>query len=311
MLSEHELKEFLIDYSPSKINQYDFQINCPECGKRECGISIKEKNHPWGCYRKKECGVTGNIFTLKKYGLVLDNAPKIPQSFVKRTLSPLKECEKDLNLPLIKMPIGFRKVSCDEYLSVERNFSNKDFEYWGVGNTKIGSFRNYMLFPITLNEELVAFVGRSKKKYLLPKYKNSVSKFSYLLGGYDKFDACHTVILTEGIFDAINVTRLMNLYDCDTLRSVCTFGAKVSSNQIKLLQRKNVKQVILLFDNDVIEKIKKIAFELEMFFDVKIALIKEAFKDAGDCNLEDLIEAIGSSQSPLYFSLNKIDKKVL
>src|SRR5690606_10383412 len=39
---------------------------CPKCGHNEFGISL-EDNHRFNCFRKKECGFQGNIYTLLKF----------------------------------------------------------------------------------------------------------------------------------------------------------------------------------------------------------------------------------------------------
>lgn len=305
ILNEEELKRILSHLNPVKFNGSEFQISCPECGGRECFISINVKNHPFGCFRAKACiPLTGNIYTLKKYGIFFKKEDKTTSNFEKRSLKVFSQQSNEVILPNVNMPLGFKKVNKLDYLD-SRGFTKRDYEYWEVGRTPIGLMKKYVIFPITNNSERKAYVARALSNDTQPKYKNSVSEFASLLGGSDKFDNCRTVILVEGIFDVINITRLLDLYDSDSLRSVCTFGAKISDNQISILKEKHIKQLILMFDNDVIRKIKPIAFELALHFDVKIAMLEGEDIDAGNCKEEHILKALDNLYSPLGFYLQK------
>ena len=309
-LSEEQLKRVISSLNPKKVNSTDFEINCPECGHRECGISIVNSKHVWGCYRRKACGASGNIYTLRKYGISFKKEDKTASEFKKISLKVFNEESNEVILSNINMPLGFRNIDFDDYLD-SRGFTKKDYLYWGVGRTSIGFLKNYVIFPVSLHGDNKAYVARTHKRDFEPRYKNSVSEFASLLGGYDKFDTCETIILVEGIFDVINITRLLDLYDSESLRSVCTFGAKISDNQINLLKQKSVKKIILMFDGDVVKKIKPIAFELSLYFEVRVVILEGDDIDAGNCQEHHLIEAFENQYNPLEFNLRKIERRIL
>lgn len=311
-LSKEQLKQVLVSLNPVEYSDSELQISCPECHERECFISYTEPRNPFGCFREKHCGVKGNIYTLKKYGISFGKDDKVTDATFKRKfLKVFSSQPEELILQSINMPLGYKRITQNDYLD-SRGFIERDYNYWETGCVSIGFLKNYVIFPISLNGENKAYVARTFIKDFEPRYKNSISEFSSLIGGIDKFESCETVILCEGKFDIINITRLLDLYDCNDLRSVCTFGAKVSPNQINLLKSKGVKQVIVLFDGDVIKKIKPIAFELSLYFDTKIGILEGSKDiDAGNCNLEQLELALGNLYSPLDFNLDKIVKKKL
>ena len=304
-LNQQQLEGLLHRLSPKVINNTNLEIDCPECGHRECSISFKEQNNPWGCYRQKKCGERGNIYTLIKYGFSIKKEDKIASNFKKRELKVFAQQEEDVYLPNINLPLGYKRLYQDDYMT-NRGFTDKDYKYWEVGRTSLGAMKKYLIFPIEHNGERKAYVGRSFIDDLKPKYKNSISEFSSLLGGYDKFDSAKTVILVEGVFDLFNVTRLLNLYEDEDLSVVCTFGAKISKNQISLLSHKKVENVILFFDNDVIKKIKPASFELALYFNTSIMMIEDVGIDAGDCNINQLLSAYESRSSPIDFYLNRL-----
>jgi hypothetical protein len=320
-LSKEKLKQVLVSLNPKDYSKTELQINCPECHHDECFISIVDENHRYGCFRLSKCGSKGNIYTLKKYGIKLDESEKVTkvtELFKKRSLKVFSNTQKALNLPLIKPPVSYKRVYDSEYLNL-RGFKERDYDYWEVGRTSFGSLKDYVTFPIYQNSEMKAYVtrlARNKTHDKEPKYKNSISEFASLLGGFDQLTSnTETVILCEGIFDIINITRLLNLYDCNELKAICTFGAKVSENQINLLQQKGIQRIIMLFDGDVIKKIKPISFELNTKFDVQIGLLEGAInnqpEDAGNCLLTHLEAALNNLSSPLDFYLEKIEKKRL
>ena len=44
----------------------NYVTDCPWCGHREFGIAIYKENHPFQCFRKKDCGEVGTIYKFLK-----------------------------------------------------------------------------------------------------------------------------------------------------------------------------------------------------------------------------------------------------
>lgn len=87
------------------------------------------------------------------------------------------------------------------------------------------------------------------------RYKNSTeNEFMKLLYNYDTIieGETDTVILVEGVFDVIALTRKLELYDNQRVAVVATFGKKISTTQIYKIQQKGVKTVVLAYDGDAV-----------------------------------------------------------
>ena len=118
--------------------------------------------------------------------------------------------------------------------------------------------------------------------YKILRYRNSTENdFSRLLYNYDavRMDETDTVILAEGIFDVIALTRRLELYDNSHVAAVATFGKKISDVQIYKLQSKGVRTVVIGYDGDAVESVKRTAERLKPYFEVFIADIADAAKD--------------------------------
>ena len=308
--------------------------NCPKCGGDEFGISI-EDNHRFGCYRKKKCGWSGNIFSLLKFLGKLHEYLEEGEVYSRtqdKLINRLIVDEKDIDLSLetITPPIGWKRVYSNEYL-LGRGFTESDFHKHIVGTTILDPKlrNNYIIFLEFEGVDLKAWVARHiwdktriesenivRKQQGLPKiqrYRNSETDFSKLLGGYnDLTDSTETVILVEGKFDLISVNRLLGLDSQEEVKCCCTWKCHVSDEQIyKLQQFKNVKNIILLYDPDVTDEIKKVIVTLEdKFPNIEIGF-SENGKDPGDMSINDLEHVLSNLYQPEEFLVKKIQKRNL
>ena len=159
-------------------------------------------------------------------------------------------------------------------------------------------YADYVVFPVIDDCTVVGYVSRhtwSKEDidahnrktrhsggYKILRYRNSTENdFSKLLYNYDavRMDETDTVILAEGIFDVIALTRRLELYDNSHVAAVATFGKKISDVQIYKLQSKGVRTVVIGYDGDAVESVKRTAERLKPYFEVFIADIADAAKD--------------------------------
>lgn len=281
---------------------------CPVCGKSGgkfgiyIGVETNEKK-PFMSHCFK-CGHT----TVKLDQLLdLFNRPdlKIEET---ASFAPLEipdfyqlkdEDEIDDSLDIVEMPDFWKRCYKNQYLKA-RGFTLDDYDYFPVGTTCNLNFKfdNYVIFPIIDNEDIVGYVSRhiwSKDKiddfnkaakragkYQIRRYNNSTENdFVKLLYNYDAVieDETDTVILCEGVFDVIALTRKLNLYDNHRIVPVATFGKKISKAQIFKLQDKGVKTVVIGYDGDARESILKAADTLNDYFDVFIAHIEDPEAD--------------------------------
>ena len=163
-----------------------------------------------------------------------------------------------------------------------------------------------MLLEIRDAGRLVGFVGRhiwdkediddynSTHRYQIRRYNNSIENgFGKLLYNFDaiKQYKTRTVILCEGAFDVIALTRKLELYDRQDIVPVATFGKKISEVQIYKLQSKGVEQVVLGYDADARETTGHVAMQLDEYFDVYIADLNMANgKDWDEMDDDDIYE---------------------
>lgn len=237
--------------------------------------------------------------------------------------------EIDDMLTVTELPDFYKRTFSHPYLK-ERGFTYDDYDYFPVGvtNRLNPRFEDYVIFPIIDNGENVGFVGRHtwsksdidaynrKVKYnggfKILRYRNSVNNdFSKLLYNYDAIHEgeTDTVILVEGIFDVIALTRKMELYDNPRVAVVATFGKKISDVQVYKLQCKRVQTVIVGYDGDAVEPVKKAASRLAKYFTVFVANIADAHKDWDEMSVEEIFEIfVQRLQSPSNFKLRKVQE---
>lgn len=321
-----DILKTLIENSSLDYRKKNVIGKCPYCGGDEFGISI-DVNHKFGCFRKSKCGETGNIFKLLKKLNRLDLInQKVEQSITSNVLENViisKESKQILNeLPEISIPIGFKRTNSNPYLN-ERGFQYEDYIKYEVGTTKLDSkLKDYVIFIIRdLKKRPVAYVGRHTKSKeelkkiesllgkRVPRYKNSESDFQNLLfGDHECTLGTDTAILVEGLFAKRKVDEALKLDYDEKVKCLCTFGAKISSNQILKLHLLGIENIILCYDPDVIGHIKKYSLQLlEEFSNVKIAsLIRFPGKDPADLSTEELWSVFENLESVINFQLNTI-----
>lgn len=244
----------------------------------------------------------------------------------------IEEEEIDDELGIVEMPESWKRCYKNPYLK-SRGFTIDDFQYFPVGTTRGLNFKfdDYVIFPIYDEGDIVGYVSRhvwSKSeideyndtakrngKYQIRRYNNSTENdFVKLLYNYDAIieDETDTVILVEGIFDVIALTRHLDLYDNHRIVPVCTFGKKISDTQIFKLQNKGVRDIIIGYDTDASDAINVAAEKLSEYFDnVLIAKLIGEGKDWDESNFWDIYDTFAESlYTPVEYKLNNVDGKI-
>lgn len=210
-----------------------------------------------------------------------------------------EENEIDDKLCVVEMPDCYKRTYFNRYLK-KRGFTEDDYEYFPVGTTRGYNFKfdDYVIFPIIDGGDTVGYVSRhiwDKRKidehnrkarhngeYQIMRYRNSTdNEFVRLLYNYDAIveGETDTVIIVEGVFDVIALTRKLNLYDNHRIAIVATFGKKISDTQIYKIQSKGVETIVIGYDGDATESIKKTTEQLRPYFDVYVADIEDPTQD--------------------------------
>lgn len=312
-ISDEDLRSILNVKKETRSGQYIIDF-CPFCNKSE-HFYINKFTQRWDC---KKCGESGGIYKLLKHfdKIYLLGAPTV--KFVSEIKS-IREIQEDDSkresgeiepLPEIKMPPGFRVYDyVTPYLN-QRGISMEDIKHWNFGRTKIVSrYIDYLLIPIYDDGKIRGFIGRYASKHVPEdklRYSNSLNTdFSCLLFGYDDIvkGKTDTVIITEGLFDAIAVTKKLNLFTDESIRAVCTFGKKISRVQINKLLAKEIRRVILLYDYDALKEIKYYAALLNEYFETRVAVALDK-KDIDECTLSEVIEVFENIKPVQQFNLD-------
>lgn len=311
---------------------------CPCCGKEgKYGIyigkqTLRKKPFMSHCF---SCGYS--TFSLEalldflgRQDLMVTPTTDLDTRLATSLLFPLEEGEEiDDALGVVELPGFYRRCFTHPYLKA-RGFTFDDYEYFQVGTTRGLNFRYdaYVIFPVIDEGDIVGYVSRHtwskdeidrhnsrvsrKGGYRILRFRNSTENdFVKLLYNYDAVveGVTQTVIITEGIFDVIALTRKKELYDNESMAAVATFGKKISRTQIYKLQAKGVKTVILGYDGDAVEAIKKTAGELNAYFRVLIADIPDAKKDWEDLSREEIDDIFSHRlRTPAEYRLLKVQE---
>lgn len=310
--------------------------DCPYCGKSKkfgiyIGPSTPQKpllaSHCFSCGKSRR-DINHLLMEIGRSDLVVTKTATLDEELNTDLLFPLeREDEVDDELSVVEMPEFYRRVFKHPYLK-GRGFTMDDFEQFPVGSTRGLNWRydNYVLFPVIDEGDVVGYVARhlwskgiiddhnrkAKRRgdYTIRRFNNSTeNSFAKLLYNYDTIieGETHTVIVVEGIFDVVALTRKLDLYDRVDMAVVATFGKKISHIQIYKLQRKGVRSVIIAYDGDAVAAIKHIATELSKYFKVKVADIIESEKDWDDLTAEE-VEKIFSNglKTAIAYKLTRI-----
>lgn len=307
-LSRQVLSSIL--HEPFEIAKGNLRSNCPWCGHREFDISYVKENHPYQCWRKKHCGAAGTIKTLlhklNRTDLMIfkeEVSVNIDYSVNAIIENP---AYSQVQIPIIKPPIGWQRVYKDEYLE-NRGF--KRFDLFRVGVTKIHPLlKNYRVFLVDEDDQCRAWVARTIydkqycDKYKILRYRNSGDDFGNLLYGIDLInEKTEIVICVEGVMDKFNVDNQLNLYSQNEIVCVATFGNKITDIQIQKLLARGVKNILLMYDGDALNQSIKTSNKLyEQFDTLKVAILPRD-KDPGDLNDSELWTVLENSKNYINF----------
>lgn len=311
---------------------------CPFCGKdSKFGVFIGKEtekrklfmSHCFSC-GKSTTTLEQLLMLIGRMELMVVPKTDLNAKLNETLLFPL-ETQDDIDdeLFIIGMPDYYKRCFDNKYLK-SRGFVFDDYEYFPVGTTgRLNyKFNDYVIFPIIDQGDIVGYVSRhiwtkdeidqhNRKakysgEYKILRYRNSTENdFVKLLYNIDAVikDETQSVIISEGIFDVVALTRKLELYDNASVVPIATFGKKISKTQIYKLQEKGVRNVVIGYDGDAVETIKKIAYELTPYFDVLIADINDPEMDWDKLSHEEIYDIFSHRlKTPREYSITKIQE---
>ena len=172
-----------------------------------------------------------------------------------------------LDIPIVDSQILDAKL----YLN-GRGVSDFQIQKYDIRYCYQGKYLGRIVIPCYYQGDIVTFVARDMTGYSDRKYLNpTANKQGDFLFGYD-FVLSDSVVVTEGVFDAISVGDM----------AVASFGKSLSARQLNLLSL--YKTVIFYWDDDAYPQVERYAKELNGV--VKTVLHPDEF-DAGSRSYED------------------------
>lgn len=311
---------------------------CPYCGKgggrfgiyvgAETGNKKPFMSHCFKCGHSTQT-LEQLLQDIGRMDLMVTETFDLDSSAITKAFSFLGDDEKEIDdtLCVVDMPEDWKRTYHNKYLR-KRGFTKDDYEYFPVGTTRGLNFKfdDYVVFPIIDNGDKVGYIARhtwSKEdidehnrkakhsgKYQLLRYRNSTENdFVKLLYNYDAVVENETdiVVIVEGVFDVIALTRKLNLYDNHSVAVVATFGKKISDTQIWKLQSKGVKTIVIGYDGDAVAAIKKTGEQLNEYFDTYVADIEDPTQDFDSMDFWDVYDAFAYNLKTITeYKLNKI-----
>ena len=303
--------------------------DCPYCGKtQKFGISLVKEGNPWNCF---VCQESGRNFKLMSYlgrlDLITDFFDYESDEVENSLLDIEDEEDIDIELEEISLPPRTKKVATNKYLE-KRGWWDESFFDFPVYKSKEFKYEDYVLLGVEMYGSLVGFVGRhiwDKKKisqynskaktqgtYQILRYRNSEgNEFGKMLYGFDTIveGETDTVIIVEGCMDVINLVQELELFESNEVRAVATFGKSISEEQIFHLQEKGIKNVVVFYDDDAVDDIKKL--DLDKYFKVIVASTNDADgvgenDDVGDLTGEQIEQCLGMARKPSEFYYDKV-----
>lgn len=247
-------------------------IRCPLCvddPSEHMGVNLHGRG--WGCWRNKTHSgrSPARLISLllncshEQAQLIVGSDHHIPVDFLAQVRKHFEEHTLDTKRKSLVMPDNFKAFTglpssrpYEKYLKrrgystrmVHRMTSDYDLRY-----CTSGSFKGRVIFPIYHKKKLVSWTGRTIYQNKLPRYKvlspdpekaaengyePAVAADTEYLLWYDKLirnkNGDHTLVLTEGPFDALRVRVLGRNAG---ITATCFFTAQPSLRQIELLHK--------------------------------------------------------------------------
>jgi len=265
----------------------EYRINCPACSKRvgkadtdqHLYVNTKKFNSSLrlqGVFHCFRCEYKG--WGLEKLGLTSKDAYSIKDLLAQKTFK-----ESLLGTPL-KFPdhfeTDFSKYSsgkaCLNYLTKVRKIPYEKIIEYKIGYCPEGKYKDCVVLPVFDNKDLVYYVARYiyNKRYLNPSVPNRAIVFN--------LKRQSTIIITEGIFDAINVGD----------NGVALLGKVLKKEQATLIKKAGPKLVYIMLDLDAKNFALNIAEVLKDYIP-EIKLVSTGNKkDAGSMTQKEIGQAL-------------------
>ena len=237
---------------------------CPFCNKGKKHFSINKENGVYHCYK---CNSKGNFYQLIYYleGVPYYEINSLLQEY--RENIPLYQLEKIYNEAKVKkqqsipdwtvntQPIAHFSSLCNQakkYL-LKRGIDMELATELGVRVGTSGRYQGMVIFPVIEDNLVVNFVARrfmgGGKRYDGPHKEEGYWKKSHLVWNLNRIPSDSSVVIVEGIFDAISLLD----------KNVGAILGKTITNTQMIKIAEKASEVTILMDANFTEEGLKIA----------------------------------------------------
>lgn len=300
---------------------------CPFCGNDKYKVYINADNGLGNCFAGSCSQGTFNKWQLLQaiYDLTpRDLYPKIEALAVAQGWRPTPKVTPRYDPGSVLMPANTR---CADLPAMPRYLLNRgidvstatyfDLRYCDTGWFEVKDptgriikqdYSKRIITPIyTLDGTLISFQGRdatgtAEKRYLFPPMFSSTGSALYNIHNWRK--GMSSVVITEGLFDAMAVKRALDRYGMsDTMLATASFGMQLSvskhgqddqMNRLLELKARGLRSVYMLWDNEpaALDKSFGACKDLLRYgFEPHLCLLDKS-KDPGDASLDEIHRAI-------------------
>jgi len=184
-----------------------------------------------------------------------------------------------------------------------RGFQETTLGYFEVGdcNQKKSTMVQRAIIPIynLTGEKIVAYIGRSTKDYIMPKFlfTKGFNKRRYLYNYHNaisKASETSTLFITEGQGD------VWKLHEAGVMNAIGIFGKSLSDQQKRILEQSGVTRLVVLTDNDQAGRESKIQIQRQMSRMFKVVFPRMSRKDVGDMTVKQIKEDILPQLKGMY-----------
>lgn len=264
------------------------EINCPFCSdpSQHCGVNLSSKMfHCW------ICGAKGVITKLiqELEDCSYQKAEKIISQYQDLSLLELKQ-------DILKRYEGdgqiLPKESTVELPGIHRQYLvNRGFDpeeickrYHIKACYNTGKFKFRLIIPIIMDDKVVNFTARSVAD-VSPKYKHcpnekAITPMRSCIYNIDS--VLDTVLIVEGPLDVWRIGK----------GSVALMGIEFTEEQIELLQQKELKKAVVMFDGEpqAIRQATKLAAKLSAFVPIVYVIELPIGKDPDTLDPKTILE---------------------
>lgn len=289
----------------------EYSMACPYCGdaKTHTHFFINVRKKVFHCFL---CSESGSLRKLMHDQAALMATAQVRYSPIqpKEQVAPVEKTEFECFRPLADrspesdVPLRAKAL---EYLH-NRGITDIEIFMYNIRYAATGRYAGRVIIPIREAGATVCFSARAfvpgiEPKYLFPRRGETLLSTSESIFNYDSLEAAalipQTIVITEGIYDAIAVERMRR----EGVVGVSTLSKTISNLQARKLSRvRTNRRFVIMFDslekdNAIMKDIHKAANKLTKFavdIDVRVAMLKSGDPDTS--TPDDIIKAIETAE---------------